>query len=654
MLVRLDGAPETQPISGGGAGGTSTTDDAAFTAGAGSGTPAMGFFSADTVDSGDVGVLAMDASRRLLVSIDVDNVGIGGGTQYDVDSVAGGTDTGTLALVVRDDALTTLTPADGDYTQLRVNSTGALHVTGGGGGTEYTEDVATANPIVGTATLIERDDALSTVTPVEGDWIGLRGSAEGALWVQDFNSDAILSDTTAILADTASMDTNIGTIAGAVSGTEMQADVLTVPAPLSTTGGGTEATALRVTVASDSTGVLSVDDGGGSLTVDGTVTADAGTGPWPVTDNGGSLTVDNADMTTVAGAVATDDAAFTAASGTAVPAMGFFSTDTVDAGDVGVLAMDASRRLLCSIEVDNVGIGGGTQYAVDDVGGGTDTGTLALVVRDDSLTTLTPADGDYTQLRVNSTGALHVTGGGGGTEYTEDVATANPIVGAATLIERDDALSTVTPIEGDWIGLRGSAEGALWVQDFNSDAILADTTAILADTASMDTSLGTIAGAVSGTEMQVDVLTMPSTAVTNAGTFATQAAATLQAGTAHAGTVEAVETPESVRWGGVVETKLDAFLNATSTGNTALVAAGGAGFKHVVLKAFIVNTAATSHVVHFESATTAITPNIEAGADGGGGEYPIQFETGDNEALNFNLTGAGTVGVHINYITVAV
>lgn len=47
-------------------------------------------------------------------------------------------------------------------------------------------------------------------------------------------------------------------------------DVLTVPAPLSTTGGGTEATALRVTLANDSTGVVSVDDNGGSLTVDGT------------------------------------------------------------------------------------------------------------------------------------------------------------------------------------------------------------------------------------------------------------------------------------------------------------------------------------------------------------------------------------------------
>src|SRR3990167_7000295 len=42
-------------------------------------------------------------------------------------------------------------------------------------------------------------------------------------------------------------------------------------------GAGLEATALRVTVATDSTGVLSVDDNGGALTVDGTVTANAGT-----------------------------------------------------------------------------------------------------------------------------------------------------------------------------------------------------------------------------------------------------------------------------------------------------------------------------------------------------------------------------------------
>lgn len=92
-------------------------------------------------------------------------------------------------------------------------------------------------------------------------------------------------------------NTSLATVAGAVSGTEMQVDVLTMPvvavsqsgvwdevgindsgnsitvdnATLSVVGGGVEATALRVTIASDSTGILSVDDNGGSLTVDGTV-----------------------------------------------------------------------------------------------------------------------------------------------------------------------------------------------------------------------------------------------------------------------------------------------------------------------------------------------------------------------------------------------
>ena len=50
-----------------------------------------------------------------------------------VDNVATALDVGVAALVVRDDALTTLTVAEGDYTQLRVSSTGALHVTGGDG-----------------------------------------------------------------------------------------------------------------------------------------------------------------------------------------------------------------------------------------------------------------------------------------------------------------------------------------------------------------------------------------------------------------------------------------------------------------------------------------------------------------------------------------
>jgi hypothetical protein len=72
-------------------------------------------------------------------------------------------------------------------------------------------------------------------------------------------------------------------------------------------GGGVEAAALRVTVASDSTGVLSVDDNGASLTVDGTVTANLAAG----TNNIGDVDVltvpadpfgANADAAVAAGA----------------------------------------------------------------------------------------------------------------------------------------------------------------------------------------------------------------------------------------------------------------------------------------------------------------------------------------------------------------
>ena len=229
--------------------------------------------------------------------------------------------------------------------------------------------------------------------------------------------------------DTSSMNADLGTLAGAVTGTEFQVDVITMPST-AVTNAGTFATQATLQAGTAEIGKLAA----GTATV-------------------GEVTIGAA---------------------------------TTAAGDLG--------------------------KAIDAVAGGSDVGIAGLAIRDDSLTTLTPADGDYVPLRVGSTGALHVTGGGGGTEYTEDVATANPIVGTATLMERDDALSTITPIEGDWAGLRCSSEGALWVQEFNSDAILADT-------ANMDTNLGTLAGAVTGTEMQVDLV---SANVTNAGTFATQ------------------------------------------------------------------------------------------------------------------------------------
>jgi hypothetical protein len=63
-----------------------------------------------------------------------------------VDAVAGASDTGVVSLVVRDDALSTLTPADGDYTVQRVDSTGATWVRIASGGIAGIVDDAAFTP----------------------------------------------------------------------------------------------------------------------------------------------------------------------------------------------------------------------------------------------------------------------------------------------------------------------------------------------------------------------------------------------------------------------------------------------------------------------------------------------------------------------------
>jgi hypothetical protein len=122
-------------------------------------------------------------------------------------------------------------------------------------------------------------------------------------------------------------------------------DVLTVPAPLSTTGGGTEATALRVTVATDSTGVLSVDDNGGSLTVDGGKTNNNAA---PGIDNVGVLpaVATAAVPTQVEGrlvALSTDLSGYLRTASTSA-SVGTLTTVYSSTSSVTLLASNAARR----------------------------------------------------------------------------------------------------------------------------------------------------------------------------------------------------------------------------------------------------------------------------------------------------------------------
>jgi hypothetical protein len=87
------------------------------------------------------------------------------------DVAAGANDSGIAALVVRDDALSTLTPADGDYVPLRVTSTGALWVTlTAAGNTDVIQDDSAFTPAtsyVGAAGFFADENAPDSVD--EGD-----------------------------------------------------------------------------------------------------------------------------------------------------------------------------------------------------------------------------------------------------------------------------------------------------------------------------------------------------------------------------------------------------------------------------------------------------------------------------------------------------
>lgn len=158
-------------------------------------------------------------------------------------------------------------------------------------------------------------------------------------------------------------------------------------------GGGTEATALRVTLASDSTGVVSVDDNGSSLTVDNaalsvvgggaeatalrvTIASDS-TGVVSVDDNGGSITVDNGGT-------------FAVQVSSAIPA------GTNNIGDVDVLSVIP-------------GTGATSLGKAEDAAHTTgDTGVMALTVRANTAAATSGTDGDYQPLITDTNGRLHV------------------------------------------------------------------------------------------------------------------------------------------------------------------------------------------------------------------------------------------------------
>lgn len=282
------------------------------------------------------GSLTVDGTVGLTGAVPAGNNNIG---DVDVASIAAGDN--TVGRVKLTDGTTVVDVFD--YTNsnpmaVRLTDTNGDYVSAGAG-TEYTEDAAAAaNPNGGMLILRRRDTLTAAEVSADGDNIAGNATSKGELYVKHTDSVPVTDNGGSLTVDgSVTVSGTVGISAGTANIGDV--DVLTVPAPLNVAGGGVEASALRVTIASDSTGVvsvddngstLSVDDGGSSLTVDGTVTANLAAGtnnigdvdvltvpaPLNVTGNGTAASAlrvtvanDSTGVLAVAGQVAHDAAA---------------------------------------------------------------------------------------------------------------------------------------------------------------------------------------------------------------------------------------------------------------------------------------------------------------------------------------------------------
>lgn len=264
-------------------------------------------------------------------------------------------------------------------------------------------------------------------------------------------------------------------------------------ATLAVVGGGTEATAMRVTIASDSTGVLSVDD------------------------NGGSLTVDSATLTTIAGAVSGTEMQVdvVAALPAGTNAIGKLAANSgVDIGDVDVTSVTPGTTASSLGKAEDAGHSSG------------DVGVMALAVRSDSDASLCGTDLDYTPLQTDSNGYLKVNikagAGSGGTSATDDAAftaasgSGTPIMGFATADTVDSGDVGVLAMDTSR-RLKIAVDAALPAGTNNIGDV--DVLTVPTDPFGANADAASATGSISAKLRYIASTGIP---VTNAGTFATQ------------------------------------------------------------------------------------------------------------------------------------
>jgi len=398
-----------------------------------------------------------------------------------------------------------------------------------GGGTQYTEDAAAAANPVGTALNLVRDDARGgSLTTTDGDNVAARGTNAGELYVKHVDSIPVTgtffqaTQPVSIAASVAVTNAGLTALNGAISGTEVQVDVLTMPTTTVTATNldirDIDAATDDITVYGD-VGILDQLDLTNSNPAAVAIVDGDGT---QITSFGGGVqyTETNIDATITGTALMWEDAADTLVAASATKPLpvdlGTNNDVTVTSGSITANAGTNLNTSALALEAGGNLAGAATSLAILDdwdetnraavntiagqVGVQGASGTVTALTQrvvlatDVALPAGTNGIGKLTSNSGVDIGDVDVTSVIPGTGATSlgkaiDTMTGATDTGVLTLATRDDALGALTPVEGDNVQLRVDANGALWTHDDALDA------------------------ALSGSELQVDVVTMPTTTV---------------------------------------------------------------------------------------------------------------------------------------------
>lgn len=409
------------------------------------------------------------------------------------DATKGGTLSGTTLTLTYD----TTSMADADKLQI------------------FVEDAAQTVPVTDNGSTLSIDDGGGTIT------------VDGSLTVDlGANNDVTVTSGAITETNSAAIKTAVETIDNAIAGTEMQVDVVAalpagtnnigdvdvvssaLPTGASTLAEQQSQTTHLATIAGDTTDIEAavelIDDTVATLgTTTYTEAASKGLVIGAVRRDADTTLVDTTNEVAPLQVDANGRLKVEAFSGEALPVT---MTSTTVTGTVAVTQ---------SGTWDEVGINdSGNSITVDN--SGTFATQATLQTGDNTVGRVKITDGtdvadvlDLTNSNPVATAIVdgngdQITSFGGGTQYTEDAAAAaNPVGTALMLVREDGRAGSLTTTDGDNVAARGNNKGELYVKSTDSDALL---TTIDADTGNISTKIDTVAGAVSGTEMQVDVV----------------------------------------------------------------------------------------------------------------------------------------------------